>query len=47
MDQRTRNLMTMRKALHPRDEGDKLCQEKKEEEVSPAFKIASMRRYND
>ena len=35
--------------LHPRDDADRLhiSQEKKEEEDSPAFKMASIQRYND
>ena len=37
----------MPKALHPRDDIDSLCQEKKEEEDLPAFQIAQMYRYND
>ena len=47
MDQRTRKLMRMHKALHSRDDRDRLCQEKKEEKDLPAFKIASMPQYND
>ena len=47
MDQKTRKLMTMDKVLHLRDDVDRLCQEKKEEEDLPAFKRASMHRYND
>ena len=46
MDQRTRKRMTTHKALHPRDDIDFMSQEKKEDEDSPAFKIASMHRYN-
>ena len=43
MDQRTRKLMSMHKALQPWDDDDRLmCQEKKETEHSPAFKIASL-----
>ena len=30
MDQRTRKLMTMQKALHPRDDGDRLYVSRKE-----------------
>ena len=30
MDQRTRKLMTMHKALHPRDDIDRLCVSRKE-----------------
>ena len=48
MDQRTRKLMTMHKALHPRDNvADYMCQEEKEEEDLPALKTALMHRYND
>ena len=46
MDQRTRKLMTLHKALHPRDDVD-MWQEKKEEEDLLAYKIVSMHRYND
>ena len=35
------------KALHPRDDIDSKCQEKKEEEDLPALKIASMHQYNN
>ena len=38
MDQRTRKLMTMHKALHPRNDVDRLMyQEKREEEDLPAL----------
>ena len=53
MNQITRKLMTMHKALHPRDDGDRLYvpkkkkKKRKEEEDSPAFKIALMHRYKD
>ena len=47
MDQKTRKLMSMNKALHPRDVIDYMCQEKKEEEDSLAIKIALMHRYKD
>ena len=40
IDPRTRKLKTMHKALHPRDDVERLCQEKKEEKDSLAFKIA-------
>ena len=47
MDQRTRKLMNMHKALHPRDNVDRLyVPRKKEEEDSPASKTALMHRYN-
>ena len=39
--------MTMHKALHPRDNVDRLYQEMKEEEDSPVLKIALMHRYID
>ena len=42
MDNRTRKLMTMHKALHLRDGIDYMCQEKKEEEDTPALNIAWM-----
>ena len=32
MDQRTRKLMTMRKALHPRDGIERLCVSRKEDD---------------
>ena len=38
VDQRTRKLMMMYKALHPRDDKDSMCQEKKGEEDSPETK---------
>ena len=49
MDQRTRKLMTMHKALHPRDDVDRLYiyQKKKEEEDLSALKTALTHRYND
>ena len=34
--------MTMYKVLHPRDDIDYMCQEKKQEEDTPALKIAGM-----
>ena len=40
MDKRTRKLMLMHKALHPRGDIGYLCREKKEEEESVALKIA-------
>ena len=48
MDQRTRKLMTMYKALHPRDNVDRLYMylEKTEEEDLPASKTALTHRYN-
>ena len=48
MDQRTRQLMIMHKALHPRDDVDRyMFQEKMEEEDLPALKTALTHRYND
>ena len=48
MDQRTRKLMTMHKAFHPRDDVDRLyVQEKREEEDLPVLKTALTHRYND
>ena len=47
MNQGTRKLMTMHKALHPRDDVDRLYGGKKEEENLPIFKIASMPLYNN
>ena len=48
MDQRTRKLMTMHKALHPRDDVDRLYVWKKREEADlPALKTALTYRYND
>ena len=43
-NQRTRKLMTMHNALHPRHDIDDLCQEQKEEEDTSALKIASIHR---
>ena len=45
MDQKTRKLMTMHKTLPLRDNTDRLCVKKKEEDMS-ALKIASIHRYN-
>ena len=45
MDQRTRKLMTMHKALHPRDDVDRLYISRKED--LPALKTALTHRYND
>ena len=45
MDQRTRNLMTMHKALHPKD--DYMYQERSGEEDLPALETALTHRYND
>ena len=41
--------MTMHKALHPRNDIDRLyvCQEKKKVEESPALKTALTYQYND
>ena len=48
MDQRTRKLMTMHKALHPRDDVDRrYVSKKREEEDLPALKTALTHRYND
>ena len=48
MDQRTRKLMTMHKALHPRENVDRLYVSRKEgEEDLPASKTALTHRYND
>ena len=47
MDQRTRKLMTMHKALPPRDDFDRLYQEKKEEEDLLVLKTVLTRQYND
>ena len=46
IDQRTRKLRTIHNALHPRDNVDCMCQEKKEEENLPAFKMMSMHQYD-
>ena len=40
MEQRTRKLMTMHKALHPRDDIDYIYREKREEEDLLALKTA-------
>ena len=49
MDQRARKLMTMHKALHPRDDVDRLYISRKErkEDDFPALKTALKHRYND
>ena len=48
MDQRTRKLMTMHKALHPRDDIDRLYMSRKEEGKDlPALKTALRHWYND
>ena len=48
MDQRTRKLMTMHKALYPIDDVDRLYVSRKEEEEDlPALKTALTHRYND
>ena len=39
--------MTMHKALHPRDNIDYVCQEKKELDDPPELKIAWMHRYEE
>ena len=47
IDQRTRKLMTMHKALHPRDHVDRLyVSKKREEEDLPALKTVLTHRYN-
>ena len=48
MNQRTRKLMTMHKALHLKDDVDRhMYQEKREEEDLPASKTALTHPYND
>ena len=48
MNPRIRKLMMMCKTLHPRENLDRLYESrKKEEEVSPELKIASMHWFND
>ena len=48
MDQRTRKLMTIHKALHPKDDVDSLyVYEKREEEDWSALKTALTHRYDD
>ena len=48
MDQRTRKLMTIHKALHPRDDVDRPYVSREEgEENLPAMKTALTHRYND
>ena len=48
MDQRTRKLMTMHKALHPRDDVERQYVSRKgRKEDLPASKTAFMHRYND
>ena len=48
MDQRTRKLITTHRALHPRDDVDRLyVSRKREEEDMPALKTAFTHRYND
>ena len=49
MDQRTRELITMHKALHPRNEcwQDYICQGKGEEKDLLAMKSALTHRYNN
>ena len=46
MNQRTRELMTMHKALRSRDDVDCMCSEKEEEEDLPILRIALTHRYN-
>ena len=45
-DQKTRKLMSMQKALHPRDDIDRICHEKAKEN-SPALRITSMHQYEE
>ena len=45
MDQKTRKLMILHKALHPRDDVD--SQEKKDEEDLQELKTALTHRYSD
>ena len=47
MDQRTRKLMTMHMALHPRSDIDYMSQEKMEEEDLFPLKIGLIHRYDD
>ena len=48
VDQRTRKLMTMHKALHPKDDlTDDMYQEKKAEEHLTALKTELTHQYND
>ena len=47
MEQRTRKLRRMHKALHSRDDVAFMCQEKKEDEDLPASKITSTYRDDD
>ena len=48
MDQRTRKLMTMHKALHPRDDVDRLYVSRNEGgDDLPTLKTALTHRYND
>ena len=47
MNQKTRKLITMFKALHHIEDVDCLSREKKIENDSPALKIASMHRYKN
>ena len=47
MDQRTRKVVTMDKALHTRDNIDRLYWSRKKEDDLPAFKIASTHQYKD
>ena len=46
MDQRTRTLMTMLKALRPRNDMDSMCQGRNEEDT-PVSKIALVHQYKD
>ena len=47
MDKKTRKLMTMHKALYPKDDIDFIYLRKNEEEYSPTLKIVWMHQYVD
>ncbi len=47
IDQRIRKSMTMNKLLQPRDYIDRMCQQKKKEEDSPALRTAKMYQFKD
>ena len=48
MNQRIRKLITLHKALYPRDDAtDFMCRERKEEEDKPELKTVLMHRYSD
>ena len=42
-----KNVITMHKALHPKNDIDYICQTSNEEEDSPVLKIASLHQYKD